>query len=104
MVKKQTGSSETVPAKTLSGFLEESGINHCHLMKMNCEGAEFPIILSTPESVLRRFGAIIILYHCDFWKDHTEADLIAHLESSGFRCSVRNQTIKRGWIIAINDG
>ena len=104
MVKKQSDSSETVQAQTLSGFLEEYSIDHCHLMKMNCEGAEFPVILGTPERVLNKIGVIIILYHCDFWKEHTETDLVTHLEASGFRCTIRNQTVKRGWIIAINDG
>ena len=36
-----------MPADTLSGFITEHNIKHCDLIKFNCEGAEFPILLST---------------------------------------------------------
>jgi FkbM family methyltransferase len=99
-VRKLSKYSETVESCTLSAFLEKNRINKCHFIKLNCEGAEFPILLSTPETILQRIGAILVLYHCDLWRDNTEADLISHLESSGFNCVIRNRTEKRGWIIA----
>jgi hypothetical protein len=43
---------------------------------------------------------MLVLYHCDLWKENTEADLISHLESCGFDCVIRNRSEKRGWIIA----
>lgn len=93
-------SSETVNSSTLSTFLERNRINECHFMKLNCEGGEFPILLSTPSNILQRFGTILVLYHCDLWSNNTEDDLISHLESSGFICVIRNRSEKRGWIIA----
>ncbi len=99
-VRIRSRSSETVKSCTLSAFLERNQINECHFMKLNCEGAEFPILLSTPKYVLQRIGTILVLYHCDLWSDNTEADLISHLESSGFNCVIRNRSEKRGWIIA----
>ena len=99
-VKKLSKSSEPVKSQTLSTFLERNQINKCHFMKLNCEGGEFPILLSTPNSVLQRIGTILTLYHCDLWKNNTEADLISHLESSGFNCVIRNRSEKHGWIIA----
>ena len=93
---------ETVESCTLSDFLDKNRIDKCHFMKMNCEGAEFPILLSTPGNVLQRFGAILALYHCDLWFSNTEADLIHHLESAGFNSIIRNRSEKRGWIIATN--
>lgn len=101
-VKKLSDFNEAVKSCTLPIFLERNHIIECHFMKMNIEGAEFPVLLSTPSSVLRRFGTILILYHCDLWSDNTEVDLIFHLESSGFNCTIRNQGEKRGWIIAVN--
>ncbi len=101
-VSKLTGSSETVESCTLSTFLERNRINKCHFMKLNCEGAEFPILLSTPGTILRRIGTILALYHSDLWTNNTEAELISHLESSGFDCVIRNRSEKRGWIIATN--
>lgn len=99
-VKRLSQSTEAVTCCTLSTFLERNRINECHFMKINCEGGEFPLLLSTPHCVLQRFGTILILYHCDLWSKNTEDDLISHLESSGFNCVIRNRSKKRGWIIA----
>lgn len=91
---------ETVTSCTLTDFLERNEIDKCHFMKLNCEGAEFPILLSTPRSVLQRFNIILVLYHCDLWSSNTETDLLSHFQSSGFKTVVRNQRERRGWIIA----
>lgn len=99
-VKRLSKSSETVESCTLSTFLERNRIDECHFMKMNCEGGEFPILLSTPTNVLKRFTTICVLYHCDLWSNNTEYDLISHLESSGLNCVIRNRSENRGWIIA----
>lgn len=101
-VKRLSLSSETVNSCTLSSFLEKNKINECHFMKLNCEGGEFPILLNTPNNILRKFSKILVLYHCDLWNNNTEDDLILHLKSSGFNCVIRNQDAKRGWIIAEN--
>ena len=94
---------ETVTSCTLTDFLERNEIDKCHFMKLNFEGAEFPILLSTPHSVLQRFNTILVLYHCDIWSSNTETDLLSHFQSSGFTTVVRNRTERRGWIIAINN-
>lgn len=99
-VKELFRSSETVTACTLSTFFEINRIDECHFMKLNCEGCEFPVLLNTPKSVLRRIGAILALYHCDLWTNNTEDELISHFESSGFNCVIRNRSNERGWIVA----
>jgi FkbM family methyltransferase len=100
-VKKLSEFNETVVSVTLPAFMEQNGIDRCHFMKLNCEGGEFPILLSTPHDVLRRFGTILVLYHCDLWKENTEEDLMSHLQAAGFRCEIRNRHKSRGWIIAV---
>jgi FkbM family methyltransferase len=102
VVKAMSACSEIVESTTLSHFLEQNQIESCQFIKFNCEGAEFPILLSTPPKVLGRFGTILVLYHCDLWGKNTEADLLSRLESAGFKCVTRNQTEQRGWIIATN--
>jgi len=99
-VAKLSQSSETVECCTLAQFLDRNRIEHCEFMKMNCEGSEFPILLSTPRAALEQIHRMLVLYHCDLWKENTEADLISHLESCGFDCVIRNRSEKRGWIIA----
>ncbi len=103
LVKARSVSDETVDCCTLGEFLDRNGIDRCHFMKINCEGSEFPIILGASPEALRRFDTIVTLYHCDLWKDNTEDDLIAHLESGGFNTEIRNRRTgskRRGWIIA----
>ncbi len=104
IIRRDSNSSETVKSSTLSAFLERNQINECHFMKLNCEGGEFPILLSTPHNVLQRFATILVLYHCDLWSNNTEDDLVSHLKSSGFHCVIRNRSEKRGWIIAKKTG
>jgi FkbM family methyltransferase len=102
-VAELSKSSETVECWTLGQFFDRSGIEHCDLIKMNCEGSEFPILLSTPTSVLERVDNALVLYHCDLWKENREEDLVSHLEVSGFDCAIRNRSEDRGWIIATRD-
>lgn len=103
-VAKLSGYSETVEACSLPSFMARNDIARCDFAKLNCEGSEFPVLLNTPKNVLERFGTMLVLYHCDLWTRNTEADLVAHLKASGFECAIRNQTAKRGWIIATRTG
>jgi len=96
------GQGETVPTESLQGFLQSRDIARCHFMKLNCEGAEFRILLASPCEVLRRFGIVLTLYHCDICPEYSEQDLLAHFQAAGFTSSVRNRTESRGWIVAIN--
>ena len=88
-VKKLSRRSETVPCCTLSDFLQQQQIEHCDFVKFNCEGAEFPILLRSPSATLRKFSRMLILYHCDLWRQNSEVDLVRHLENTGFRCQSR---------------
>ena len=100
IVKPMSRSSEIVRCTTLTDFLTCHHIDRCAFSKFNVEGAEFPILLNTPEAVLQRFGTMLVLYHCDLWKGNTEQDLIDHLLAGGFHCALRERTDHRGWIIA----
>ena len=99
-VKRLSYRSEEVSCCTLAGFMDEQHIAHCDFIKLNCEGAEFPILLSSSVATLQKFSRMLVLYHGDLWSKQTESDLIRHLTDCGFRCDVRNKTEKRGWIFA----
>jgi FkbM family methyltransferase len=102
-VKRLSNSSEIVDSCTLSSFFERNHIDKCDFMKLNCEGSEFPILLSTPTALLRKIDILVVLYHCDLWRKNTEADLVSYLNTGGFKCVIRNRSEKRGWIIAKNE-
>ena len=100
IVREVSSSEEKVISCTLKSFLKTNGITTCQFLKLNCEGAEFPILLSTPKDVLDRFETMLVLYHNDLWDKNTVEDLISHLD--GFDCVVRNKSIQRGWLVAKN--
>jgi FkbM family methyltransferase len=102
IVTPLTGYGETVPTDSLTNFLVDKNISRCHFMKLNCEGAEFPILLSTPANTLQRFDMMLVLYHCDVYTRQSEQALVDHLRASGFNVTIRYQSEKRGWIIATN--
>jgi FkbM family methyltransferase len=102
VVRQLSDRSETVECCTLQQFFAEAGIQRCSFIKFNCEGAEFPILLASPPDVLRRARVMLVLYHCDLWSANSKEDLFSYLEASGFRCTLRNCTQNRGWIIATN--
>ena len=76
--------SELVPALTLDAYLTQHGIARVDLLKMNCEGAEFPILLSTPPAVLTRVHQAIVMTHEDLAPTYQTATLQQHLTSIGF--------------------
>jgi FkbM family methyltransferase len=102
IVKPLSGYGETVATDSLANFLQSKNISRCHFIKLNCEGAEFPILLAAPVDVLQRFDRMLILYHCDLVPPLSEQDLVAHLQGSGFDTTIREETQERGWIIATN--
>jgi len=91
---------EEVQTMTLARLLEEQHISQVGFAKFNCEGSEFPILLSTPASTLACFRTMLVLYHCDMWTHNSLDDLLLHLQRAGFHCSVTRTKPLRGWIIA----
>jgi FkbM family methyltransferase len=103
IVRPLSNRTEIVACCTLEQFFKDNCIQKCHFIKFNCEGAEFPILLSSPHSLLRRIDRMLVLYHCDLWKNNTVDELLSHLQENGFKCTITNRTEDRGWIIAIKD-
>jgi FkbM family methyltransferase len=104
IVRPILGQGESVTSESLPRFLASKGIARCHFLKLNCEGAEFRILLNTPPEILQRFMIILVLYHCDICPEYSERHLLAHFQASGFTTTVRNRTTSRGWIVAVNPG
>ncbi len=100
IMKPLSSSGETVPADTLVNFFQAKRIDHCDLMKFNCEGAEFPILMSTPVEVLRRVDLLLIQYHTELRGAHTVEQLVQHLEAAGFNTRVRDEYGHGGWMVA----
>jgi FkbM family methyltransferase len=72
-----------VPSITLEQAFEATGLAHCNLLKLDCEGAEYEILFNTPPATLERIERIILEYH-DNVTAHSHADLEAFLREHGF--------------------
>ena len=78
----------TVPALTLGMAFERHGIARCDLLKIDCEGAEFEILLGLSPEDFARIARIVLEYH-DHVTAHTHEELASRLEERGFDVTVR---------------
>lgn len=69
-----------VQTLTLDKVIERSN-NEASILKMNCEGDEYNIILSSSKETLRKFTHMVIEYHYGY------KNLVKKLRESGFRLS-----------------
>ncbi len=100
-VKHLSRVSETVPMLTLADFMAEQSIERCDFLRMNCEGAEFPILLHTPPEILERVDAMLVSYHCDLVSDVPLESLVEHVRAAGLEVEIRNRTSpQHGWLVA----
>jgi len=72
--------------------LDLSAIFHLDLLKLDCEGAEFPILLDAHPDVFERIDRMIMEYH-DGYMQHHHQELIKHLENSGYKVVVTGNLV-----------
>jgi FkbM family methyltransferase len=76
------------PSFSLEDALNFCHIENCDLLKLDCEGAEYEIIMAAQPSVLARIRRIVLEYHNGV-TPHSHTDLAAFLEQQGY--AVRTQ-------------
>jgi FkbM family methyltransferase len=74
-----------VPAVSLRQVLEENQIERVDLLKIDCEGSEYPIIYESPPSCWAKISILTIEVH-DLDKDQRNVSYLArYLESQGYQ-------------------
>lgn len=58
-----TSKSVSVECTTLESIIYNNGIDHCSLLKIDCEGAEYEILYNLPEKYFRDIERIFLEYH-----------------------------------------
>jgi len=93
---------ETVAA-TLDQVFASLHLGQCDFMKVDCEGGEYDIIFHASGDTLQRIRRISMEYH-DGVTPHSHGDLVAFLESHGFRVHVHGNPAHRhlGYLYAEN--
>lgn len=102
--KAQSNSAEAPKLVSLAELLEPFS-GYCDLIKIDCEGAEFPLLLETPKEVFDQVQRIVVEYH-EQPPDRTSSHLVQHLKRLGFQTFHRaNPAHKRlGLLWAIRPG
>lgn len=86
-------------AKTISlkQVFEKNQLSKCDLLKMDCEGCEYPVLLSTPEDVLKKIRNLTLEYH----RGGDIQKVKQYLEHTGFKTkfdrAIPNRAI--GWMV-----
>ncbi len=93
----------TVSAVTLADVFDHNGIASCDFLKMDCEGAEYGILLATDEATLGRIRRVAMEYH-DGMTPHRHDELVRFLEERGFDVRTRGNPAHRelGLLFAVN--
>lgn len=80
------GLAEEVDCVTLGALLDSERVETCDFLKIDCEGAEYDILASTPSRYLRRINRMSI--ECHNIPVHSVSDLASLLEREGFDAEV----------------
>lgn len=75
-----------IKTTTLKGIFDSNHLDKIDLLKMDCEGAEYDILLNTPKSYLRKINKLYMEHHSV--KGHSLEQLKQLLEKNGFRVIV----------------
>ena len=84
ILERNLNSEKTFKVKlfSLTDLLNENDIYDKAILKMDCQGCEYEVILSSPIDSLKRFSHILIEYH------HGYKDLRNKLLTCGFKVSI----------------
>ncbi len=83
-VRSEGTDASGIPCVTLEQALDRLPDGRCDLLKLDCEGGEFEILLGASRATLQRVSRIVLEYH-DHLTSHRHPELVRHLRDSGYR-------------------
>ena len=94
-----------ISSVSLQEIFTENSIRSCDFIKMDCEGAEYDILLNTPQSILKKIKKMVIEYHNpDYFgiqnAKYNLENVVNWMKISGFSCTVKKVKSYQGVIIA----
>lgn len=97
------GDGPGVASTTLAEVVDQHGIERIDLLKLDCEGAEYDILLNSPVECIDRIQRIAMEYH-DHTTPHTHDELVDFLTGIGFRVEIFHNPVhpeKIGYLRAV---
>jgi len=101
-VIKKTKNSVKVEATTIKKIFENNSIKYCELLKLDCEGSEFDILINLENELFHKIKKMIIEYHNIPEVSFTDDDLIKKLKENNFEVKYKSDSEKSGLIFAEN--
>ena len=95
----ESGSRISVKTITLEKIFIENDIGICDFLKIDCEGAEYEIILNSPAIILNKIKIISIEYHPH--PPYTHLQLKEMLQENGFEITVNETASGFGFMDAV---
>jgi FkbM family methyltransferase len=90
----------SVDCVTLAQVFEGEGVARCDLLKLDCEGAEFEILLNTPPAVLSCIDRVALEYH-EQLTGRSSDELIDRLRAAGFTVRRDASGRRSGYVFAV---
>lgn len=90
IVPVEAGSGPTVRLMTLEQVFEQTMTDQCDLLKIDCEGGEYDVLLTAPDHLLARIRNILCEYHAS--TKYQPQQIVDRLVKSGFNVEAENYT------------
>jgi FkbM family methyltransferase len=87
LLQDQRAPKEIVTAITLENLFKDLGLDHVDYLKLDVEGAEYPILLQSTAETLSKIRMLVLEYHEFEGAPRGPRDLEKHLQSHGFQVS-----------------
>lgn len=87
------GKYESVEVITLKDVFSKNRINVCDFMKIDCEGAEYDILMNTPKDLFKKIRKISLEFH-EIKPDQDHSHLTAFLKGVGYKVSCNYHNIE----------
>lgn len=95
MYEHELPNKTTVDATTLEEILKSNKIEKVNFLKIDAEGAEYPILLNANVNLLNKVDKIFIEYHDYLNHGKTYQDIEQHLKSHGFEVELGANIFQR---------
>lgn len=94
------GAAVHIDCLTLADAFARFAIARCDFLKLDCEGAEYEILLGTPSEIYARIDRLALEYH-DWITDHHHDELVRRLTAEGYAVTTRDHLPSRtGYVFA----
>jgi FkbM family methyltransferase len=81
-----------VSCTTLADIFRNNAIGKCDVLKLDCEGEEYNILLHAPDEILLKIMKIVAEYH-DGLTEYDHQDLVDFLQNRGFEVRIEKSRV-----------